>query len=178
VVAEAHERVLIEAAQAGDLDAFEVLVRRHQRPVYRLALRMLGSASDAEDVAQETFVQAWRSIGRFRGSSSLGTWLYRIATNRCLDLLAADRPTEPLDAELGDQLGDPVTALAQRERLRSVMAGLHALSGDQRAALVLREFEGLRYDQIAEVLGITVAAVKGRIHRARLALLATLGEDR
>lgn len=178
MVAEAHEQVLIEAAQAGDLDAFEVLVRRHQRPVYRLALRMLGSASDAEDVAQETFVQAWRSIGRFRGSSGLGTWLYRIATNRCLDVLAAHRPTETLDAELGGQDGDPVATLAQRERLRSVVAALHALSGEQRAALVLREFEGLRYDRIAEVLGITVPAVKGRMHRARLALLATLGDDR
>lgn len=177
MVAEAHERVLVEAAQAGDLDAFEVLVRRHQEPVYRLALRMLGSASDAEDVAQETFVQAWRSIGRFRGSSSLGTWLYRIATNRCLDVLAARRPTEPLEADLRGHEADPIAVTEQRERLRAVLDGLHALLADQRAVLVLREFEGLRYDEIAEVLGITVPAVKGRIHRARLALLAALEEE-
>lgn len=178
MVVETHERVLVEAAQAGDLDAFEVLVRRHQKPVYRLALRMLRSTSDAEDAAQETFVQAWRSIDRFGGHSSLGTWLYRIATNRCLDMLALRRPTETLDDDLGGHDADPIAVMAQRERLRAVLDGVHALSGDQRAALVLREFEGLRYDEIAEVLDITLPAVKSRIHRARLALLATLGENR
>ncbi len=166
----------MDAARAGDLDAFEVLVHRHQAPVYRVALRMLGTAADAEDVAQETFVQAWRSLARFHGNSAFATWLYRIATNRSLDVLAKRRPSEDLDDLQGDSSLDPAAIYAQRERTAGVLDVVQALPPDQRAPLVLREFEGLSYEEIGAVLGISLAAVKGRIHRARLTLIARAGE--
>ena len=168
---EVDDRILVAVAQTGDLDAFEMLVRRYQASVYRIALRMLGSSADADDVTQDTFLRAWRSLGRFRGDSTFATWLYRIATRRCFDLLAAHRPTQPLDEEQHGPSVDPASTIEQRERLRAITQQIQALPPDQRAALVLREFEGLRYEDIADVLETTVPAIKGRIHRARLALL-------
>jgi len=170
-VVEVDDRILVGAAQSGDLDAFEMLVRRYHAPVYRIALRLLGSSADADDVTQDTFLRAWRSLARFRGDSSFATWLYRIATRRCFDLFAAHRPTQTLDEEQHGPSVDPASTIEQRERLRAITQQIQALPPDQRAALVLREFEGLRYEDIADVLETTVPAIKGRIHRARLALL-------
>lgn len=168
---EVDDRVLVRAAQDGDLDAFELLVRRHQPIVYRVALRLLGTEADAHDATQEAFERAWRALGHFQGRSAVSTWLYRIVTRRCLDLIAGRRPSEPLSDAVPDIRADPVQAAEQRERLRAITHVIARLPGDQRAALVLREFEGLSYDEVAEVLDITVSAVKGRIHRARLAVL-------
>jgi RNA polymerase sigma-70 factor, ECF subfamily len=165
------DRVLVEAAQAGDLDAFEALVRRHQAAVYRVALRMLGSSADADDVTQDTFLRAWRALSRYRGDSALTTWLYRIVTRRCLDVIGHRRPTVAIEDDHRDERGDPVAAVEQRERLRAVARQIQALPADQRAALVLREFEGLSYEEVAGVLETTVPAIKGRIHRARLTVL-------
>ena len=176
MVVRSDDRVLVDAAGAGDLDAFVVLVRRHQGSVYRVALRLVGSAADAEDVAQETFVQAWRSLGGFRGESALSTWLYRIVTNRALDLVAKRRPTAQFEDSEGEQDLDPATIVADNEQTARVMRAVGALPLEQRAALVLRDFEGLTYDQIGEVLGISLAAVKGRIHRGRLAVIVTTRE--
>ena len=169
---EFDDRILVEAAQDGDVAAFEAIVRQHQTAVYRVALRMLGSPADAQDVTQETFVRAWRSLGRFRRDSAVSTWLYRIVTRRCLDHLAARHPTGVLEYEEPETLGPgPAEHLEQRERLRAVSRAIGQLPADERAALVLREFEGLSYERLAEVLNTSVPAVKGRIHRARLAIL-------
>lgn len=176
MVVQARERILVDAARAGDLDAFETLVRRHQGAVYRLALRMLGSEADAEDVAQETFVQAWRSLARFRGQSAFGTWLFRIATNRCLNVVAARRVTVTLEEHHIAVGADPNETAQRQARLQALIAAMLELPAEQRAALVLRELEGLSYEEIANVLDISLSAVKGRIHRARLALIARLGE--
>ncbi len=178
MVVQVDDRVLVEAAQAGDVDAFEMLVRRHQGTVYRVALRLLHSAADAEDVTQDTFVRAWRSLGRFRGDSAVATWLYRIVTRRCLDLLATRRPQAALDDDQLDAGADPAARAEQRERLDAVARQIAGLPPDQRAALVLREFEGLSYEQAAAVLDTTVPAVKGRIHRARLSILKATAEWR
>jgi len=167
--------VLVAAARDGDGDAFELLVRRHQGAVYGLALRMLGSEADAQDAAQDTFVQAWRALARFRGDSAFSTWLYRIVTNRCLNILARRRPADALSDDHADRRDDPAEIAVGRERMHAVAAAVLRLGREQRAALVLREFQGLSYDEIAAVLGITVAAVKGRIHRARLLLVEELG---
>ena len=168
---EVEDRILVAAAQDGDLDAFEALVRRHQAAVYRVGLRMLGSPADAQDAAQETFVRAWRSLGRFRRDSAVSTWLYRIVTRRCLDLIAARRPAEAIeDVELDAGL-DTAGTVEQRERLGAVTRAIAALPGEQRASLVLREFEGLSYEEVAAVLETSVPAIKGRIHRARLGVL-------
>ena len=171
MVLAADDRVLVQAARAGDVDAFAALVRRHQDAVYRVALRVLGSRSDAEDAAQDTFVQAWRGLERFRGDSAVSTWLYRIVTNRCLNLLAARRPTEPLHWDAPSVDDDPAHVAEQRERFTAVTAAVGSLPAEQRVALVLREVEGLSYDEIADVLELSLPAVKGRIHRARLGVL-------
>jgi RNA polymerase sigma-70 factor, ECF subfamily len=170
VVVEAGDRFLVAAAQAGDPHAFEALIRRHHGAVYRVALRMLGSELDAEDAAQEALVQAWRALPTFRGESAFSTWLYRIVTNRCLKARAASHPVQPL-LDVMDSDSDPAEALAQSERLHALARNVLALPAEQRAALVLRELEGLSYEQIARALDVTVPAVKGRIHRARLGLL-------
>jgi RNA polymerase sigma-70 factor (ECF subfamily) len=165
------DRILVQAAQHGDLDAFEILVRRHQPAVYRVALRMLGSEADAQDATQETFLRAWRALPRFRRDSALTTWLYRIVTRRCLNLIAARRPTDALQDTAPDPRLDPVRTAEQRARLQAVTRAIAQLPGDQRAALILREFEGLSYDQVADALNTSVPAIKGRLHRARLVVL-------
>lgn len=166
------DAILVEAAKNGDLAAFEQIVRRHQAAVYRVGLRMLGSRADAEDVTQETFVRAWRSLDRFRGQSALNTWLYRIVTRRCLDTIAARRTTEQLDDAATEHVGaEPAEIVAHREQLQAVTRVIAELPADQRAALVLREFEGLSYEELADVLGTSVAGIKGRLHRARLTVL-------
>jgi RNA polymerase sigma-70 factor (ECF subfamily) len=171
----ADEGFLVRAAQRGDLDAFGELMRRHEQPTFRLALRMLGSSSEAEDAAQDSFLKAWRSLPRFQGTSSFSTWLYRITTNRCLNIIAARRPTDTLDeTRAGDGRHDPAARAQQREELDALTASIGRLPAEQRAALVLREFEGLSYDEVADVLQISLAAVKGRIHRARLQIATDL----
>jgi RNA polymerase sigma-70 factor (ECF subfamily) len=124
-------------------------------------------------VTQEVFTRAWRALGSFRRDSAVSTWLYRIVTRRCLDVIAARTPAaEDLAAlELRARDAGPAESVEQGERLRAVTVAISRLPGDQRAALVLREFEGLSYQQVAAVLGITLPAVKGRIHRARLSVL-------
>jgi len=161
---------LVRAARAGDEKAFEELVRRHQLPAYRVSLRMLGSRQDAEDAAQEALVQAWRALASFRGQSSFSTWLYRIVTNRCLTVLRARRPQETLDEEQRDPAAEPPERVEALDRFRELKTGIRELTPDQRAVLVLREFEGLSYVEIGEVLELSEPAVKGRLHRARLDL--------
>lgn len=165
---------LVAAARRGDLEAFEVLVRRHEAWVFRLALRMTASPADAEEAAQDAFVQAWRSLHLYREDATFRTWLARIVTNRCLDLVAARRLASELPENLEDTRGDLAAQAEGRERLRALTGAILALPPDARAALVLREFQGLSYAEVAEVLDVSLAAVKGRIHRARLDLAAMM----
>jgi RNA polymerase sigma-70 factor (ECF subfamily) len=169
---------LLVAARGGDLWAFEEVIRRHRRAVYRVALRMLGNPADAEDAAQDVFLQAWRALPGYRGESSASTWLYRIVANRCLNVLRARREEEPLD-EGQEALASGTAALAQgRLELEALKQAIRGLGPEQRAPLVLRELEGLSYEEIAAVLDLTLAAVKGRIHRARVELVAAMREWR
>lgn len=171
MVVRVADRVLVDAARAGDVEAFEVLVRRHEDRVYRVAFRLLGSDADAQDATQETFVRAWRGLGRFRGDSAVSTWLYRIVTNRCLNMIAGWRPVASVDPELLLVGSDPAEITEGRERFAAVARQVASLPPEQRAALVLRDFEGLSYEEVAAALEVSVAAVKGRIHRARLSVL-------
>jgi len=175
VVVGVDDAYLVAAARRGDLDAFEVLVRRHEASVFRLALRMTASPADAEEAAQDAFVQAWRSLHLYRGDATFRTWLARIVTNRCLDLVAARRPASELPETLEDTRADLAAHAEGRERLRALTRAILALPPDARAALVLREFQGLSYAEGAEILGVSLPAVKGRIHRARLDLAAMMG---
>lgn len=170
------EAWLVRLAQRGDLDAFEALVRRHRRRVYRVALRMLGDPAEAEDAAQDTFVQAWQALPRFRGDAAFGTWMYRVVTNRCLTWLRDRRPSDPLPP--AEALPAPGTNTADsavaRVQIAAVKRAVTNLTAEQRAAWVLRELEGLTYEQIAEALDLSLSAVKARIHRARQEILHEL----
>lgn len=165
---------LVRAAQNHDADGFEVLIRRHHAAVYRVALRLLGRPSEAEDAAQDALIQAWRALPAFRGDSAFSTWLYRIVTNRCLTLLASRRPTAPLDETRLDPRPGPMETLESREHLHVVKMAIMQLTLEQRVPLVLREFEGLSYEEIGEVLDLSPGAVKGRLHRVRLQLVEVM----
>lgn len=164
------ESELVERATAGDLHAFETLVRAHQDQVFRLCLRMLGNRSDAEDATQDTLFRAWRSLPRYRGEAAFSTWLYRIALNRCRDMGRARRPTAAFGDDLPDPDRDPEQCLLQVEGVAAIARAVACLSDDQRSAFVLREVDELSYQEIADVLGIGLGAVKSRLSRARAEL--------
>lgn len=165
---------LIEATRAGDSEAFGRLVQRHQDRLYNSLFRVLGSAEDARDVVQDAFVQAYLKLETFRGAAAFYTWLYRIAFNLAMSHARKRRPTtsleqaresfgrEPVDGQPG-----PDAHMVRRERVQLVHAALAALSAESRQVLVLRELEGCRYDQIAEILELPVGTVRSRLFRAR-----------
>ncbi|HVL83187.1 MAG TPA: sigma-70 family RNA polymerase sigma factor, partial [Pseudonocardia sp.] len=169
------EQTLVVRAQEGDVRAFETLARRHQPALYRVAVRVLGDAGDAEDALQEGLIDAWRRIDRFRGDSAFSTWMYRVVTNRCLGMLRRRRPL-PV-AEVEDRIpapDDPQRAAEVDAGLAALGRALRELNDDLRICWVLRELEGLGYTEIAEITGAGEDAVRGRIHRARTRLAATM----
>ena len=181
---ESEVQLLIERARAGDTRAFEDLARREERALYRHALRIVGTTSDAEDIVQDALFSAWRSISSFQGIS-FRAWLFRIATNRALDQLRSRkrRPELPLDPPDDDEVtwaepvapGPDLTQLAgDREALAAVEAALETLPAEQRTALLLRDVEGFAYEEIAVITSVEIGTVKSRIHRGRLAVRNTL----
>jgi RNA polymerase sigma-70 factor (ECF subfamily) len=175
---------LLGRAQAGDADAFTALCAPYEGLVYRHCLQMLKNEADAQDAAQEAMLRAYRSMGRFRGLSSVPTWLYRIAHNVCLDMLKSPRlraHAASLEAlgEAGFDLPDPAptpedayAANAERERL---LVAIHALPKAQQALLSLRYGEGMSYEALAEALHLSEGTVKSRLSRLRDKLHALLG---
>jgi RNA polymerase sigma-70 factor, ECF subfamily len=165
---------LVNKARAGDMDAYEVLVRRHRDRIYRIALRMLGDRHDAEDIAQDVVIQVWTALAGFTGASSFTTWLYRIVVNRCLNQLRRRRWTRPvLESDPQPTAGAEDTVIA-RQRAGAAMEAIAALPSDQRAVIVLHQLEGLSYREVAAVVNISEDAVRGRWHRARLNLMESL----
>ena len=184
------DQELAARARDGDQDAFEQLVRDNEKRIYTLALRMTGSREDALDLAQDAFFQAWKALPTFQGESSFATWLYRLATNLCLDHLRAQkRRTQSMgpalsldDAENGpvqvaDQQLQPQEAVERSERRRALERGLASLPDHHRQVLIMRELSGLSYQEIAQVLDLDLGTVKSRIARARLSLRKILLED-
>jgi len=177
------EADLVAALKAGDQSAYAELVERHSPTIYNLALRMMNDREEAEEVLQETFLSAFRAVGRFEGRSQLSTWLYRIAYNAALmRLRKRPLPTtsidEPIQNDEGDQIprqlvdwtGRPDEILLTGE-LRSMLdSAAAALPETLRSVFTLRDIEGLSTAEAAEVLGLTETNVKVRLHRARLAL--------
>ena len=180
-----EERRLLEAARRGDTRSFGRLVESHQDRIYGLVFRLVRDPGLAEELTQDTFIKAFRSLGGFRGESRFSTWVYRIAVNLCHDHResrgARGRSRETrLDARISGDL-DPAPSAAEPDHLVEVaevaadfQAGLDALEPIYREAFLLRHQEGLGYDEIAEVFGISKVNAKVRVHRAREAILDTL----
>ncbi|WP_373049395.1 sigma-70 family RNA polymerase sigma factor [Vulgatibacter sp.] len=175
--------VLLARARRGDERAFAALLRLHQDRVYDLLVRMLGDKAEAEDVTQEVFLAFHRALPRFRGESRVSTWLFRIAKNHCLNRIkylgrrGASRqvPLEDADDPAAAEGPErPDRTLERRRTDERVQAAIAALPEEQRLVVVLREIEGLSYEEIAEVLEQPEGTVKSRLHRARLALARSL----
>jgi RNA polymerase sigma-70 factor (ECF subfamily) len=176
----AEELALVERCRQGDLAAFEIIYRTHAGRLYSVACRMLGNAADAEDLLQDIFLAAHRKLDSFRGESALGTWLYRLGTNLCLDHL---RSRAAKTGQLTDTLDDePALADAGSRRLddrviarMDIERALAQLPEGCRTAFVLHDVEGLEHREVAEVLGIAEGTSKSQVHKARLRLRAILG---
>jgi RNA polymerase sigma-70 factor (ECF subfamily) len=185
---EANDAATVVQILAGDRDAFGVLVERHSRNVFRLAYRMTGNKHDAEDVVQETFLRAYRHLGQFGARSNFGTWLYRVTVNCALDLLRKrERQDKGLipggepEAEGADPLAGvaapgptPERLLLGKEVQRQMESALAGLSGRERAAFVLRHFEGKSIEEIGRILGLRTSATKNTVFRAVKKLRQTL----
>jgi RNA polymerase sigma-70 factor (ECF subfamily) len=178
-------RCLLARAQAGDERAFRQLVDPYRRALQVHCYRMLGSAHDAEDIAQETLLRAWRALDRFEPRAKLQTWLYRIATNACLDEIERrpnrPEPVEPFPDELLDQAASPIYDPAARYALRegmelALMSAIQMLPGRQRAVLILRDVLGWTGPEVASLLDTTVASVNSALQRARATIDDTLPE--
>lgn len=173
--------LLVAAARAGDQRAFNALVRRFRPRIFALALHLTGSASDADDITQDAFVQAFRNMATFEGRSHFFTWLYRITVNRALNVQRQrGRGSLPLDdvrvevALKYDAPGDPRLAVELRETYAALLGALDALSPSLKSAVVLTALQGLSYDEAAVILGTSSGAIAVRIHEARKQLRAAL----
>ena len=184
-----QEALTVQRVLDGNADEYEKLVLEYQKNVYNLALRLTGDPEDAADMAQEAFIRAYNSLASFRGESKFSVWLYRIVSNVCLDFLRSRsrHPTVSLSVEndegeeteldIPDESQSPEALLERRLTRDSVRRGLDALSEEYRQILLLREIQGLSYDEIAETLSMELGTVKSRIFRARKKLCDFLLRD-
>jgi len=175
------DQQLVQRAQRGDLRAFDLLVLKYQGRIAALVSRYVSDAGEAEDVTQEAFIKAYRALGKFRGDSAFYTWLYRIAANAAKNHLVAKGRRPGADATIEDaegfdeggllsEIASPEALAMGSELAEVVESALNALPDELKAALMLREFDGLSYDDIADVLGCPVGTVRSRIFRAREAI--------
>ena len=180
------DRELLTRAQAGDMSAFESLVGKHEDKVYGLALRMTRSEADAAEITQVTFLSAYQHLSEFRGEAAFGSWVHRIAANNALMRLrrqkvvdiVSDELAGPEFTERGSLADGPESDWSKRaddkvledELGRAIQAATDALPEGYREVFLLKDVEGLSYEEISEMVGISVPAVKSRLHRARLAL--------
>jgi len=183
------DNLLVHQARNGSREAFSALMELYQAKVYNLAYRMTGSAEDAADLCQETFLNAWRGLPNFQGNSSFSTWLYRLTNNACLDFIRREKKRRGMDVlSLNDDEKDfdelipdnsptPQAKLEEKERSEALRRALGKLSEEHRQVLLLREISGLSYTEIAKVIGQEEGTVKSRIARARLSLRNILREE-
>ena len=178
-MAELSEADLVAACLEGRRGAFDLIVERHRRPVYQICYRFMGNHEDASDLSQEVFLRAFRGLKNFKGGSALGTWLHRIAVNTCLNRLALKTPrTEPIDdAQHVDTRTESASdRLLRDERAARVRAAVARLPKKQRAALILRTYQELSHQEVAEVLGTSVGAAKANVFHALQNLKKLLGD--
>src|SRR4051812_34800895 len=176
------DKSLVQACRAGQTEAFGVLVRRNQDRLYPTILRLLGSPEDAQDILQDSFVRAFEKLDQFHGESSFYTWIYRIAVNLALSEYRrhrhrggdrrSDAASLSLAAEPEDDSPetDPAVALERVERELIIQSALNELGPEHKAVVVLKDFDGMRYEEIASLLGIPIGTVRSRLHRARCEL--------
>jgi RNA polymerase sigma-70 factor (ECF subfamily) len=183
---------LVKLAQNGDRDAFQMLMQRHQRRIFNLCYGMLRNKDDAADLVQEAFIKAYKNIDRFKGNSKFYTWLYRIAKNACIDFIRKQkrrktvdfddsiRREEPVDGDetlLPSPLGiNPAKVAGRKELLEQIEAALDTLSDNHREILILREIDGLAYQEIADTLEISIGTVMSRLYHARKYMQNELSE--
>ncbi len=170
---EETDRALVQRTLGGERAAFGELVLRHQTSVFNLAYRMLGNRQDAEDVAQETFLAAYRHLKNYDMRRSFRTWLLSIAHHRCVDFLRRRKQTAPLDEQHAGAR-DTEARIVAVEQARMVQQALQRLSPEDRAVITLRYWEGMSYREMAEVLGVTEGSVRNRLYRARRSLAGYL----
>jgi len=179
LIREEADAALVSWAQTGELDAFEELVRRYRNDVFRLAYHYLRNREEAWDLSQEVFIKVYRSLGSFRGDSNFKTWVLRIAANQCKDFFKKRRlNTVPFDEGVGNDapgalLGPGRAALA-REIGEGIQSALAKLPHKHRTAFILREFEGLSYEEMSHVMGCSLGTVMSRLHHARKKLQHSL----
>lgn len=173
---------LVRRVQQGNAEAFEELVRRYERKVYNITYRMLGNPEDASEALQDTFLRAYRFVGKFQFKSKFYTWLYRIATNVSLTklrkrkspvVMSIDEPvgdSGEMEFEIPDEQFSPEKLYEQREIRRKLKEAVDRLPEDYRTVVVLRDLEGLSNEDVSKVLNLSIPAVKSRLHRGRLAL--------
>lgn len=185
------EDLLIKRAQSGDIAAFEALIEAYEQKVFHIAYRMAGNLDDAADMAQEILLKIFRNVGKFKGESKFSTWVYRVATNTCLDELkkAKRKATYSLDEEfetgegqLGVEVADTAPTPEQRvegQEIRdAITEAISRLSEEHRQIIILRDINGLTYEEVADILDCSLGTVKSRISRAREQLRKILSQDR
>jgi RNA polymerase sigma-70 factor (ECF subfamily) len=167
---------LVARCLGGDTESFNVLIRRWERPIYALAYRVIGHEDEARDVCQETFLRAFRGLRGFKGQARFSSWLYRITLNLCRDWIRRQRRTPIVPApdgidliEIADRQAAPVDLaedlLARQDLNRSVVKAMRALSEEQRTAVILKEYHGLTFQEIADLLGCPLSTVKTRLYQ-------------
>lgn len=182
-----EEKALIRKCKNGDINSFELLIEQYQKKVFNIAFRMMGNQEDASDIAQEVFIRVYKSIKNFKEESSLSTWIYRIATNVCLDELRKRKKNNIIsinstlqldDSELTLELEDPGDRpdelLQKKELCREIQEAIECLNEEHKAVIVLRDINGLSYEEISKILQCSLGTVKSRINRARSSLKSIL----
>lgn len=181
------KKQLLSRAKNGDMAAFEQLILEHEKIVYNVALRMMNHREDADDIAQEVFIKAFRSIGNFDERATFSTWIYRITVNTCIDEMRKRKGKQnfSLDSEIEDEEGSfkqqiadkgetPEESLLRQEGQSEIVEALRTLSEDHKMVVILRDVQGLSYDEVAEATGTSLGTVKSRLSRGRNQLKAEI----
>jgi RNA polymerase sigma-70 factor (ECF subfamily) len=183
----ATDEELVAQSLRGDAESFNQLILRWERPIYALAYRVIGREEDARDVCQETFLRAFRGLSAFRGQAKFSSWLYRIALNLCRDWIRRERRTPMVQAPDGVDLveiaveREPIESIedyvSRQDLSRTVAKAMMALPEEQRTAIILKEYQGLTFQEIADLLGCPLSTVKTRLYQGLSVLRRQLGEQ-